>query len=98
VANHYMNRIMVNRLRKAMKVKGVTTSQLCKALNIGYCDFIAMCNGKSPCYNKWQRKIAEVLDTDREVLFREFTDEKPKVVYVVTAREEGRSYTAGEEK
>ena len=92
--NHYMTKAMVNRLFKAMKDKGVTTSQLCKALNCGYCDFKAVMDGKSPCWNKWQRKIAEALKMDRGELFKEFTQpsietitrKDLKTMYIVTRK------------
>lgn len=93
--NHYMTKVMVNRLFKAMKITDVTTTQLCKVLNCGYCDFKAMLDGKSPCYNKWQRKISETLGMEREELFKEFT--RPsletiirkdlKTMYIVTREE-----------
>lgn len=72
--NHYITRPMINRLYKIMKDKGITTSQICKVLNVGYCDFKSMLEGKSPCYNKHQKKIAELLEVDRDILFREFKE------------------------
>lgn len=70
--NHYMTRIMANRMFALMKNKGISTQYICKALNVTYPDFIAAVNGKHPFYNKWQRKIAEVLGVTREELFHEF--------------------------
>ena len=57
------------RIYKLMKEKGITTSQMCKALNVDYPCFKAMLDGKQPCYGKWQKKIAEVLNVDRRELF-----------------------------
>lgn len=70
--NHYMTRTMANRMFALMKKKGISTQQICKVLNVEYPDFIAAVNGQHPFYNKWQRKIAEALGTEREELLKEF--------------------------
>lgn len=83
MSTNYMTRRMVDRLFRVMHIKGVTTSQLCKVLNVGYRDFQSMCEGKSPCYRKWQKKICETLEVDHDIIFKEFNG-KPKVMYIVT--------------
>lgn len=70
--NHYMTKTMVNRLYRYMREANVSTQHICNVLNVSYPDFIAAINGKHPFYNKWQRKICDVLRVDREDLFREF--------------------------
>lgn len=70
--NNIMTPKMTDRLFSAMKAKGVNTSDLCKVLNVNYCNFKTMCDGLTPCYGKWQKKIANVLGMDREILFCEF--------------------------
>ena len=72
MSNNFMTREMVNRLFSVMREKNITTSYLCKILNVNYKDFTATCEGKSPMYNKWQKKIAEALGVDRNELFYEF--------------------------
>ena len=91
--NHYMTKRMVNRLFKTMKEKDVSTSQMCKAIGCQYCDFKATIEGKSPMYNKWQKKICEALGVERDALFPEFkadietiTRKDMKVMYVVTRK------------
>ena len=91
--NHYLTKNMATRLFKVMKDKQVTTSQLCKAIGCQYCDFKATIEGKSPMYNKWQKKICEALNMERDDLFPEFkgdietiTRKDMKVMYVVTRR------------
>lgn len=63
---------MCGRLYKELKHKGVSTNSLCKTLNIKYPNFIAMLEGKQPCYGKWQKKICETLGVERQYLFKEF--------------------------
>ena len=53
-----------------MKYSNVTSSDICRELNIDYPCYKAMLNGKQPCYGKWQKKIAKILDADREQLFK----------------------------
>lgn len=72
MANHYISKEITNRLYATMKNKGVTTNQICRELNIEYPDFKAMLEGRQPCFNKWQKKIANVLEVDRVELFKEF--------------------------
>lgn len=72
MANHYISREMTKRLYSTMKCKNVSTNQICRELNIAYPDFKAMLEGRQPCFNKWQRKIANTLDVERAELFREF--------------------------
>ena len=60
-----------NRLYAKMREKGISTSQLCKALNVHYQCFIAMTEGRQPCYKGWKKIIAEILQTDKEELFPE---------------------------
>lgn len=72
MANHYINTEMVDRLYSTMKSKGVTTNQICRELNIEYPDFKAMLEGRQPCFNKWQKKIANMLGVERAELFKEF--------------------------
>ena len=69
MSNHFITKDIIDRLYASMKKHGITTSQLCKVLNISYPNFKAMLDGKSPCYNKWQKKIAEALNEDRNELF-----------------------------
>lgn len=52
----------VDYLYTKMREKGVTTSQICKELNIDYPCFKAMIDGKQPCYGKWRKKINEMLE------------------------------------
>ena len=59
----------VTRMYRYMRLRDVTTSELCRELNIDYPCFKAMVDGKQPCYNKWQKKISEVLRIDRVELF-----------------------------
>ena len=70
--NHYMTRIMADRMFALMDKKGISTQHICNVLNVTYPDFISAVNGKHPFYNKWQRKIAETLGVTREELFHEF--------------------------
>lgn len=79
--NHFMTRDMVNRMFSEMRNQKVSTSYLCKALGIHYRDFVSMCEGKVPCYNKWQKKIAEALGVDRESLFFEFCSSKENLTH-----------------
>lgn len=72
MANHYITQEMTGRLYKTMKSKNVTTNQICRELNLAYPDFKAMLDGRQPCFNKWQKKIASILDVDRSELFKEF--------------------------
>lgn len=73
MANHYISKEMTDRLYATMKRKNVSTNQMCKELNIAYPDFKAMLEGRQPCFNKWQKKIANVLGVERDELFKEFT-------------------------
>ncbi len=59
----------VDNLFSIMKDKGISTSYLCKEANIEYTDFVAMCKGKHPCYKKWKKRIADVLEADSKDLF-----------------------------
>lgn len=70
--NHFLTKKMIDRLYMTMKRKNISSNKICKALNIEYPAYKAMLEGKSPCYNKRQTKIAEVLDVDRAELFKEF--------------------------
>lgn len=67
-----MNHKMATRMFTIMSKKGITSSRLCKVLNCDYPSFDLMIRGQRPCYGKWQKKIAEVLEVDRKELFREF--------------------------
>lgn len=58
-----------NRLYSKMREKGISTSEICRALNINYPCFKAMIDGKQPCYGKWQKILADILQTDRKELF-----------------------------
>ena len=69
-----MTKRMANRMFTIMAKKGVTTSQICKLLNVSYPDFISATEGLHQFYGKWQKKIAELLEVDREELFREFKE------------------------
>lgn len=72
MANHYISKEMTSRLYATMKRKNISTNQICRELNIAYPDFKAMLESRQPCFNKWQRKIANALEVDRTELFREF--------------------------
>ena len=72
--NHYMNEKIKTRMYTIMKAKGVTSSQVCRLLNMDYPNWVAVMDGRCPIYNKQQRKIAEMLGVDRDVLFREFVE------------------------
>ncbi len=73
MANHYISKEITNRLYDTMKRKNISTNQICRELNIAYPDFKAMLEGRQPCFNKWQRKIANTLGVERKELFKEFT-------------------------
>lgn len=60
-----------DRMYTLMREKGITSSDICRELNIEYPCFKAMLNGKQNCFGKWQKKIAELLQTDRHQLFKE---------------------------
>lgn len=71
MSNHYITKETKDRLYSLMREKGVTSSDLCKVLNVAYPDLRATFDGKSPLYNKWQKKIAEALRIDKDDLFKE---------------------------
>lgn len=73
MANHYISKEITDRLYATMKRKNISTNQICRELNIAYPDFKAMLEGRQPCFNKWQKKIANVLGVERAELFKEFT-------------------------
>ena len=73
MTNHYITKEIATRLYATMKRKNVSTNQMCRELNIVYPDFKAMIEGRQPCFNKWQKKIADTLGVERAELFREFT-------------------------
>lgn len=70
MANHYITKETKDKLYSLMREKGVTSSDLCRVLNVAYPDLQATFDGKSPLYNKWQKKIAETLGIDKDVLFK----------------------------
>ena len=61
----------VDKLYSKMREKGVSASQICKVLNIHYQCFRAMALGKQPCYGKWRKVIADMLQTDKAEIFVE---------------------------
>ena len=61
----------IDKIYSLMREQDVTSSDMCRALNIDYPCFKAMLDGKQPCFGKWRKKIAEVLNTDRTQLFGE---------------------------
>ena len=65
---------MKTRIYTIMSKRGISTNQVCKALNVAYPDFISAMNGQHPIYGKWQKKISELLGVPREELFREFKE------------------------
>lgn len=77
MSNHYITKEIKDRLYSRMRDKGVTSSDLCRVLNVAYPDLKATFEGKSPLYNKWQKKIADTLNIDKEDLFNELC--KPKL-------------------
>ena len=58
-------------LYSKMREKGISTSAICKALNIDYPCFKAMLDQKQPCYGKWQKVIADMLGISKKELFEE---------------------------
>lgn len=62
------------RMFTIMGKKGISTNQMCRLLNVSYPDFMAAVEGKHQFYRKWQNKIADILEVDREDLFREFKE------------------------
>lgn len=77
MSNHYITEETKDRLYSLMREKGVTSSDLCRVLNTHYQDLKATLDGRSPMFNKWQKKIAEVLCVDKEELFKELYMHKP---------------------
>ena len=68
-----MTKVMTDRLFATMKVKGISSSYLCKILGCGYRDFeVTIIQGKHHVYTKWINKICETLGEDKKVLFKEF--------------------------
>lgn len=76
-----LNRSDVIRLYTKMREKDVSTSQICKALNIDYPCFKAMIDGKQPCYRKWKKTIADILQTDEEEIFAK-KDDAPQIFII----------------
>lgn len=77
MSNNYVTKDMKDRIYACMRYRNITSSDLCRVLNVAYPDLKATFDGKSPLYNKWQKKIAEVLCVDKEELFKEFYMHKP---------------------
>ena len=72
---HILTRPTINRLYKLMRDNNVTSSDICRELNIDYPCFKAMLDGKQPCFSKWQTKIAQMLNVDKKILFKEMWNE-----------------------
>lgn len=60
----------VDKIYALMHERGVSTSEICKKLNVNYMCFKAMLDGKQPCYKGWQKEIADILKVDRKELFK----------------------------
>lgn len=76
MSNNYITKEMKNRIFSVMRDKNVTSSDLCRTLNVAYPAFQATFDGKCPCYGSWQKKIAEALNVDKNELFKEFSQHK----------------------
>lgn len=74
--NHYITKEIKDRLYSCMRSRFVSSSDLCRILNVEYPDLKATLDGKSPLYNKWQKKIADALNVDKKDLFKEWYEPK----------------------
>ncbi len=71
MTKHILTQQIINRLYKIMREQNISSSDICRELNIDYPCWKAMLEGKQPCFSKWQTKIAEMLKTDKKILFKE---------------------------
>lgn len=60
----------VDKIYALLHEKGVSTSEICKRLNVNYMCFKAMLDGKQPCYKGWRKEIADILKVDQKELFK----------------------------